>query len=350
MGNTDFKIFCRDIAIGLVIIITIVFLSNLSGIFDFHEVSSRPEQMWRTLIQKKSANTDEIIFSGNSHTYFLNPIIIDSITKKKSQSFGYSGAIIKPLSWFLFNSLDYLNPKLVVLETHSFLNSFRSSSIDLIRYKRWENDYPRFNESLINLNYISWSQKILLESYSLFDTNKFEIPYLITGPAIKNHFVFETLPSNIFNALFPSKNNVALQGFKESHHLPISDSILQQYNREKAPLLLPPIGLKEPLIVESIIAKCKARGIEVLIYESPMYYKSVKSSYKRKKQLDSFCERLNIPYLDLNLDVSLTRTPHYFQNTTSINQHLTIDGANAVSKTIANYIVEQKLLSIRKKN
>ena len=89
MNNTHFKTFCRDIALGLITIITLLFLCNVSGIFDFEESSSKPEQMWRSLAQKDSVNTAQIIFCGNSQTYYLNPLILDSITKKSSHFFGY---------------------------------------------------------------------------------------------------------------------------------------------------------------------------------------------------------------------------------------------------------------------
>ena len=340
MNNTHFKTFCRDIALGLITIITLLFLCNVSGIFDFEESSSRPEQMWSNLVQKNSVNTAQIIFCGNSQTYYLNPLILDSITKKSSHCFGYPKAIIKPLSWFLFNSLDYLNPELLILETHSFYESFDSSSIDSIRYARWENEYPRFNTFPINFTYIPWSKNKLPSFSSLFDINKFKLSYLVTGPVIKNHHLFETHPDYFVRVLFPSKSD-NLQGFRQSHHSPISNSLLRNYNNDWMPQQEMPIKTKELQIVESIIKFCKAKGIKVIIYESPMYFKHIKPDKLRQKQLNSFCQRLNTPFINLNLNPSLTRTPAYFQSTRGINQHLTPDGANAVSQALALAIVEQ---------
>ena len=340
MNNTHFKTFCRDIALGLITIITLLFLCNVSGIFDFEESSSRPEQMWSNLVQKNSVNTAQIIFCGNSQTYYLNPLILDSITKKSSHCFGYPQAIIKPLSWFLFNSLDYLNPELLILETHSFYESFDSSSIDSIRYARWENEYPRFNTFPINFTYIPWSKNKLPSFSSLFDINKFKLSYLVTGPVIKNHHLFETHPDYFVRVLFPSKSD-NLQGFRQSHHSPISNSLLRNYNNDWMPQQEMPIKTKELQIVESIIKFCKAKGIKVIIYESPMYFKHIKPDKLRQKQLNSFCQRLNTPFINLNLNPSLTRTPAYFQSTRGINQHLTPDGANAVSQALALAIVEQ---------
>lgn len=337
MNSTDLKIFFRDLALGFIILVSILFVINVSGIFDYHEKSSKPEQMWRNLTKKNKINTNEIIFSGNSQIYFLNPKIIDSITQKTSHCYAYPGANIKPISWFFFNSFDYLNPELLVLETHSFSKLVGSSSIDSIRYKRWEDDYPQFTEYSLSLNYINWSE------FTFLETNKPEIPYLIKGSAVKNHHLLETNIDNFYKYFFRPKRN-SLQGFRKSPYSPISDSLLNIYNTERIPSSLPIIAEKEFQIVESIIKRFKNKGIKVMICESPMYYQHFETNTLRREALDSFCLHLNVPFLNLNLDTSLTRLPQYFQNTTNINQHLTIEGSNAVSKTIANYILEQNLL------
>ena len=342
MNNTHFKTFCRDIALGLITIITLLFLCNVSGIFDFEEGSSKPEQMWRSLAQKDSVNTAQIIFSGNSQSSFLNPLILDSITKKSSRFFGSPGTQIEGILWFLFNSLDYLNPELLVLETKS-LDSMNPTIIDSIRYARWENDYPHFNTFTPSFNYIPWSKNKFPSFSSLFDTYKFELTYLVTGPVIKNHHLFETHPEYFIEALFPSKND-KLKGFTQSPFLPISNSLLQDYDNDWIPRQDMPINAKELQIIESIIKVCKAKGIKVVIYESPMYFRHFKPNKLRQKQLDSFCQHLNTPFINLNLNPSLTRTPAYFESTRGINQHLTIAGANAVSKALALAIVEQTSL------
>ena len=94
MNKTDFKLFLHDIALGLFTLVFILFLCNISRVFDFNEHSSKPELMWRSLVKRDSVNTAKIIFSGNSQSYLMNPIIIDSVTKKSSHFFGFGGASI----------------------------------------------------------------------------------------------------------------------------------------------------------------------------------------------------------------------------------------------------------------
>jgi len=238
--------------------------------------------------------------------------------------------------------LELLNTELLVLETHSFLKFRHSSSIDSIRYARWENDYPRFSKLPLNFNYIRES-KINSPSFSsLFNTNKFEISYLITGPVIKNHHLFETDPLYFVRVLFPSKSDNLL-GFRRSLHSPISNSLLRDYKNDWIHQQDMQIKTKELQIVESIIKFCKAKGIKVIIYESPMYFKHIKPDKLRQKQLNSFCQRLNTPFINLNLDTSLTRIPRYFENIRTENQHLTSEGADAVSKALALAIVQTSL-------
>ena len=99
---------------------------------------------------------------------------------------------------------------------------------------------------------------------------------------------------------------------------------------------------------KKLIKEFQSRGIKVLVYESPMYYKHFKPQIQRRKQIDSFCQQLNIPFIDLNLETFLTKKPQYFENTTTKYQHLTSEGADAVSKILANKIVQLKLLSKNK--
>ena len=339
MNKTDFKLFLKDISLGLFVILFILFLCNISGVFERHEQSSKPKLLWQNLAKKNSVNTAQIIFIGNSQCYLLNPTIIDSITEKSSRFFGFPAASIKPLSWFFLNSWDYLNPELVVLETHSFKSIYAKTNIDSIIYKRWEDDVPRFSNSPLNFNNIPPFNEKKSKFWDISNFNKTELRYLITGPAIENHHIIDSGPGLLYQALFPNHNNAQVRiEFKKSPFSPISDSLLNKYNNNWISFPDTPIETDILPTVESIIKECQSRGIKVLIYESPMYYKHFKPQIQRRKQIDSFCKKLNIPFVDLSLESSLIKNPNYFENTEEQNQHLTPDGSNAVSNVLANKI------------
>jgi hypothetical protein len=336
-NKTDFKLFLNDIALGLFTLVFILFLCNLSGVFNDNEVSSRPELMWRSLVKRDSVNTAKIIFSGNSQSYFMNPIIIDSVTKKSSHFFGFADASIAQLSWFFSNSWDYLNPELVVLETHSFKSALSTArtKLDSIRYKRWPNDPPRF---------IPWSNTKLIDFPSEVYHNKDAFIDLF-NPFTRNYSLIEYAPGLLYKGLFPSEKE-QLKGFAKSNRFPISDSLLNQYSNGWNPFPDTPVDLTVLPIVKKLIKDCQSKGIKVLIYESPMYYKHFADQKKRNMQLDSFCKQLNIPFVNLNLEPSLTRNPNYFEDTKTNNQHLTAEGGDAVSKVLANKI-KQLIFSIK---
>jgi hypothetical protein len=351
MNKTDFKLFLKDISLGLFVMLFILFLCNISGVFDFNEHSSKPELMWRSLVKRDSLNTAKIIFSGNSQSDILNPIIIDSITEKSCHFFGYRGANILGLSWFFSNSWDNLNPELIVLETHSFrtkasLDNARTS-IDSIRYSKWVNESPSFSKSPVNLTYFHGSQNNILNLPSFLYNNKDELVYILS-PLTKDYFLIESEPNIFYEFLFPSKKDLSLAGFRKQKRVSISDSLLYHYNNDWISFPDSPIDSSVLPIVKKLIKECQSKGIQVLVYESPMYFKHFKPQIQRKKQIDSFCQQLNIPFVDLNLETSLTKKPHYFENTKAENQHLTPEGADAVSKLLANKILQLNLLS--KKN
>jgi hypothetical protein len=338
-NKTDFKLFLHDIALGLFTLVFILFLCNLSGVFDDHnEVISRPELMWRSLVKRDSVNTAKIIFSGNSQSYFINPIIIDSITEKSSHFLGFEGASMAQLSWFFSNSWDYLNPELVVLETHSFLSTLSTArtKLDSIRYKKWENDPPRF---------ILWSKTKFKDFPSQVYHNKDEFIDLF-NPFTKNYSFIDYAPGALYRDLFPSERE-QLKGFKKSICLPISDGLMHQYHNGWNSFTDTPVDSTVLPIVKKLIKDCQSKGIKVLIYESPMYYKHFADQKKRNKQLVSFCEQLNIPFVNLNLEPSLTRNSNYFEDTKTRNQHLTAEGGDAVSKVLSNKII-QLIFSVNK--
>jgi hypothetical protein len=331
-NKTDFKLFLYDIALGLFTLVFVLFLCNISGVFDDHkDISSKPEFIWRSLVKRDSVNTAKIIFSGNSQSYHMNQIMIDSITEKSSQFFGFPGSGIEPLSWFFSNSWDYLNPELVVLETHSFVSTLSTArtKLDSIRYKKWQNDPPRF---------ILWSKTKFIDFPGQVYDNKDAFTDLF-NPFTKDYSLIGYAPGLLYKGLFPSEKE-QLKGFKKSTYLPISDSLMHQYHNGWNSFPDTPVDLTVLPIVKKLIKDCQSKGIKVLIYESPMYYKHFVDQKKRNIQLASFCEQLNIPFVNLNLEPSLTRNSNYFEDTKTKNQHLTAEGGDAVSKVLSNKIIQ----------
>ena len=345
MSKANFRFFLKDIALGFGLLTSILILCNISGIFELEEQSSQAELMWRDLIKKDSVNKTQIIFSGNSITEPLNPLILDSITNSTSCFFGFRGASIYQIFWFYSNSWDYLNPDLVVLETHSFMPSLfgAKTSIDSIRYTKWGNENPKFRKSFRNLTYVRWSEKPNSSLLSNFYENKDELVYILS-PFTKNYTLLESNPNIFHDALFSVKSADS-NGFRASKQFPISDSLLHHYNNDWIPFPETHIETETFEVVESIIKEFQSRGIQVLVYESPMYFKHFKPQIQRRKQIDSFCQQLNVPFIDLNLETSLTKNPQYFENTTTKYQHLTSKGADTVSKVLANKILQLNLLS-----
>lgn len=344
MKVSDFKRFCLDISLGIFLTIIIIFLLNLSRIFDYHEKSTIPEMMWRNFTQEKIINTPDILFTGNSQTYYLNPKILDSTTQKSSMFYGYPGAGIEILSWFFLNPWENINLDLVVLETHAFKKIGNVSRLDSIRQIRWENDFPRFKSSRFSLPYIQWKKFNLFRDFNFISGDDLKLPHLIAGALIENHHIFETKPNIPYRALFRSKKDSLLNNFRISKRLPITDSLQKHYNSGLIPVLDKPIDQKTLQTVKQIVTLCQERGVKVLLYESPMYYKHAEYQKKRYEQLDSISTLLNIPFVNLNKDTSLTRKSYFFENTLKPNQHLTSSGADEVSKALANKILELNLL------
>lgn len=337
----DFKQFCKELFLGVFTVAALIFIVNTTGWFDYHELSSKAEQVWTQHIKEKPKRKANIAFFGNSQCFYLNPTILDAITNETSEVLGYPSAEIQPLYWLISNYLEVSNPKLIVLETHSFIliPTHRRSAVDSIRYARWDSLVPHFNTSPYGLTYINYNKPKPWFSNTIFNNDKFVLPYVITGPAIKNRIIIEKHPKFLINAIFKSssKHNSSF-GFRKSELIPISNNNAVINYSNRLPGRDTKIDVKALNYVEKIIDLCHAKNIKILVYESPMYYKHFKPQKKRYNQIEAFCKRLNVKFLNLNKDSLITKNPTYFENTLEDNQHLTAIGADVVSKILAKEI------------
>tara|TARA_B110000091_G_C13745703_1_gene445360 strand:+ start:436 stop:891 length:456 start_codon:yes stop_codon:yes gene_type:complete len=151
------------------------------------------------------------------------------------------------------------------------------------------------------------------------------------------------LPGLFFKGLFPSEKDL-LKGFIKSNYLSISDSSLNTYNNNWNSFPDTRVDQRVLPIIKKLIKEFQTKGIKILIYESPMYNRYFAYLKKRNMQLDSICQLLNNPFVNLNLEPSIIRNPNYFENTKEKSQHLTSEEGEAVSKVLANKIIQLKLL------
>lgn len=102
----------------------------------------------------------------------------------------------------------------------------------------------------------------------------------------------------------------------------------------------PKLKKKNFAFVEQIKALCDTHNVQLILYESPMYHKHYPPGMHRFTQLDSIFTQMGLPFINLNTIDSLVTNPGYFENTFKQNQHLTPQGADAVSEALAQEVLK----------
>ena len=79
------------------LVVLVVLVANSTNWFRYHERNSTPANLWAELLENQQSNKEAILILGNSHSYFLNPDIIDSITGFKPYFLCYPAANVEKL-------------------------------------------------------------------------------------------------------------------------------------------------------------------------------------------------------------------------------------------------------------
>ena len=342
MRNTEFKKFLGDLFLGVSIFCSIIFMLNSSGVFSYAEKNYVTTQLWKTISDPSFKTDSVILIFGNSHSFYLNRNIIETETGYTTLHIGFPVANIESLYWLLYNVMQFVKPKLIILETKSLLE-FRQqnvwNSISIPFKLKWKDNFTltqftqhSFSSHLIQ---IPWSFR---KVYSLMNSSKRNIkayPFLFTGSSVRNFHFTETKTNTLLEALFNSSPTENLNyGFVEPKYLPIHDTTLLRYESRQ---VLPSSKVNENGLdyARKFIDLCKENHMDVLLYNSPMFFKHFNPNSKYFFQIDSASLVWNVPYYNFNDFDTLTHNSSLFENTLSLNQHLTKEGADNVSSLLS---------------
>lgn len=231
--KNDFRKFCLEVALGVILILVIIGMANASGWFRYHERNAVPAQLWAELSQSE-ASANKVFYLGNSHTKVLNPKVLDSVSQKKTYCLGYPAANLQSLYWLLYNALDYSSPEYVVLETHTLFSWYaNTNNVEAFWRRGRENKFSFYNTFPHHLDYMPWTPKKIESVHHLLKHNLQQLPVAFGGSSVRNHDLFEVNPFVMAQAILkPEEPTKKYGGFVKSHYVPISDSLLLHYNTQ----------------------------------------------------------------------------------------------------------------------
>jgi hypothetical protein len=212
----------------------------------------------------------------------------------------------------LRSKIANVRPELIIIESHSLFSEWRG--------KGPIEDLPISLMTLVSIK-SEWEK----------------IKYFVQD-VIRERSVLETDPGRFAEAVLRPREREWKNGFRKSHYRPIGAAELERYDRDWQPFSDRPIENSVLNELKIFLVECKAEEIEVMIYESPMYYRHFASQDMRRRGIERVAAECNVRFSDLNEMDGLVKNPLYFQATFDDNQHLTVAGADAVSNVLVEEI------------
>ena len=301
--------FCTEILIGLLSICTLLIALEQFGWFGY---PNRQREIFQDFEKNVHFKNAEVVFVGNSQTYFLNDSLLESAMGTNLFMLARPDASFIDFTSILDWTDKESSPKIVVLETHSF----KSSSMN-------DEDRMKFPKSFKNF--------LSLES----EWNQFKY---FARDVFQYHSVLESGPGWIAEAILRPKEVEWGNGFRRSNYQPIDKAFMENYERNWTPYPDDPVESDVLDEVKRFVLECKESGIEVMLYESPWYQKHCMPQINRRSSIEKMAAQCQVLFVDLNQEESLVRDPCFFEATKIDNQHLTQEGADTVTVVLASEI------------
>lgn len=326
-------------AIGCLLICGGIAWSDARGLFDA-PTNSNPHQIkrWASLknLHASDHNVDVLVL-GNSHAYTgINP-------KHLSAQLGMTAFVMANNSmswtdsyWTLREALKYCKPQVVVLETYGLDNNApenRGTSVLVNQIRAFKNrsDIPLKIASTLDLFTLdevgmAWSPSIRNHHYLWDDPERLKENWDRGTPE----------PELEFDDFYLGRFVRFTSG--------LTPETLAKYDSIPAPVRgdLQQVHPDNIEAGKKIAALCEEAGIHLMFVTVPMYHRHVAEEQVWAETLQNAITEIgDIPWLNLQADSSYTHNPNYFENTTSVNQHMTHIGSIAAAKDIGMAIENQ---------
>lgn len=321
------------------LIFIVLFLSILYNIDHYFGKDDFTFKKYRLFYKQKKESLDAIIL-GNSHAgEGISSDIIKAKTGLNTFNFGVGGVTFFETYYNLLETLQYHNPRLVIIETYNFVG--QSSKYNKI---------PLDNKSVLKeRKYQStlYGKKIGLTKIKEAKLSISDYNFLKTFNIFKYHENWSDIKV-FFNVLNDNNKKLEypyLDSFKNVIFM--SNELAENFDHQKynTPFTLPQTS-KEYL--DKIISLSKEKDFKLLFVTLPSYKKYYKA---RKNELDNFNNQLDffltkkdktIKLLDLNKELDLDKSnfrgvPKNIKYDYK-NQHLNYKGNIKATNLISNFI------------
>ena len=264
----------------------------------------------------------DVLFIGSSHMMMdILPVELSKEYEIWSYNISVGGSTIATNYWMIINSLDYANPKLLVVDCGELSNDFKVPNAKYIH---------NYLDALpLSINKIKMLNDLENEIYTR-ETDVFNIFEYIWSPYIyhnrwKNLTKEDFKISNYYNGRGGTNDITSLNKNIEQVNTYLE---LNEYDKN--------FEIDETtgtLYLRKIIEECKKRDIELLLTYMPGNKHSL-IYQKENNKAKEIAEEYNVNYIDvLNLDI-YNESIDYLSD----GDHLNLSGARKVTDYIGKYI------------
>lgn len=247
-------------------------------------------------------NSIEIMSFGNSDLYFgLSPLYLYDLYGYTSYSCGVSKQNLRGVYTLLTDSMNYQNPKLIMLEVDCF-------------YSKNKKENSKFNNFMMRSTFI-----------------------------FRNHSRWKELQAKDF----VKRPNYKEKDFQKGHVFKKTDSNFQvgpyMGDKNAAPK---PFGALNAKYINKIMEFCKERNLPVLFIAFPS---ATSWSYAKHYGVKNFAEENNIPFIDMNLNVEelgIRWDDHFIDD----GNHLNCYGSELATKYLGDYLHKNYTLTDQRNN
>ena len=312
----------------------IVWIVDLSGMFNPDMLNYHEKQQWDSFYEFTETNDVDVLLVGNSHLYTgINPNHLSCILGSNCFILASPGTTVTDSFYALKEGLSRCNPKVVVVETYGI----SATKIKELTGGNLTSEFRSFS-----------SRKNIFRKL-------FSMPFLFSvdnylsalSASIRGHDMLfrdpDLIKRNLVGENIPYRTNSLNLGRYTRFATGISDETEKQYD-EKGPVVDGNgfrVNKENYLTVRRIEKLCDKRGIDLVFLTLPMYEKHV-SNYSSWHTIMSRVIGSGYKWLDMQdpYDHELF-TRECFEDTRNSNQHMTSRGALVADYKLADYIIDE---------
>lgn len=328
------------------LVTSVVIYTDAKGYFEPDQSNNHTSRKWDAFYKFTEKDTVDVVLVGNSHCYAgVNPKNLSAALGANCFVLASPSTTIMDSYYCLKEAMERTHPTVAIIETYGISNSVNHELADGGLSEQFKSYNARKNLPL------------KLTSMPVLFSPEYYIP--AWSKTIRNHdFIFRDrnqIKTNVKlnKQKHKKKDDKLYLGRFVSFTTGIEDSTMAKYDSMGAPV----DGTKHEVnnenirYVQKIVDLCKKNNVTPVFVTLPMYYRHIEHYDAWKKTISSVITLTGAAWLDLQEPYDTTSFDrNCFENTMSVNQHMTYTGSLRGAYKIAHFLVDSLKIDFPKRN